>query len=250
MTSLVLPLLTLSDIDLVKKVSSHAHKWKSPLRWHRLFLQLRSEGLGDAFPVLRDWYHKDIHLWQWEAAQRRKTINSRKNFYRVIAAELSRKYDTLLIAKADRAKFARIKVAKDATESEKEKAANANRIRSSTYDLELSLIQAFSGRQGTIKVLPSENKTKTCNECGEITDFNAAENLEHTCEHCGAFWDQDVNHCRNLHIHFRDNPEDAQTKGGIHSATTKNSKKVERMMAAKAKKKSSESSIGLNEAAE
>lgn len=227
MVATVLPLLKSASVEWLPAAVEHAHAWSSHRRWHRLFLRLRADGFGDTFPELRDWYHQDVHLWQWEAAQRRKAVNSRKDFYRTVAAGLSRKYDTVLIAKMDRAKAATDKGAPEA--------AQHNRVQAATYDLELSIMQAVTGRQGTVQILPSENKTKACHECGEVCDFDAKATVEHTCEHCGATWDQDINHCHNLHAHFRESPGDAQTKGGARNGKqAKNSKKRDSMAAGKA----------------
>lgn len=206
MAPAVLPALAASWIPWLPEAVAYAHAWRSHRRWHSLFLRLREAGLGDEFPALRDWYHQDLHLWQWEAAQRRKAVNSRNDFYRTVAAKLSTQYDTVLIAKSDRARAAMDKGVPDA--------AQHNRVQAATYDLELVILRAFRGRQGTIQVLPSENKTKTCHACGDVCEFDAARNLEHACEHCGAAWDQDINHCWNLREHFRESPGDAQTLGG------------------------------------
>lgn len=211
----------------------HMHAWKSTHRWYRLFLAWRAsedpkwkpsdphppylaaDSLGDrdvtvqeAYQILCSWYHKDVHLWQWEVGERRKTSAARQYLYRCWAKELAEQHDTLLIHTTGLEQIAKLPAVTD--EEWDLSAARHTRVRAAVSELETSLIQAFTSAGGSVYRFPGKLNTCHCHACGKRCAINAASQLEYRCEHCGVRWDQDENHCQNLWHRYRETPDQAK----------------------------------------
>lgn len=176
----------------------HITHWRSPDRFRALAFAWRSQRFdGDttAYEILESWRHRDEHLQRYEAGLVRGALNHRRDSYRVIAAEMARRYRTLVIDDTDLRDMQR----SPAPESERTEIATAkrNQRHAAGSEMRAALVNAFGPRR-TIE-LPAKDVTRTCHACGSIEQWDrAASGRLHTCSACGATWDQDANACRNL----------------------------------------------------
>lgn len=187
-------------------------QWRSPARLTRLVRQWavnRFEGDDAAYEALEAWRYHDHHLWEWETSQRTKALRHRREIYRVFAADLARKYETLVLEDFDLSELAKKPTAEN-QEGDIE-AARSNRQRASVSELRQCLVSVFEGRmvvgqgegggqvvgQGVERVQAAYT-TRTCAECGSLESWNQVADLRHTCSKCGVNWDQDENAAKNI----------------------------------------------------
>lgn len=183
---------TLSQWRALTKLAALAKRWKTN----------RFNGDKTAYDNLEAWRYHDYHLWSWETSQAIKTLRRRKNEYRVFAAQLATRFETLVMEKFDlRAVAKRPLPETPVTENE---TARYSRQISSVSELRLILAQAFTGRGGYSVAVPAENTTKICNHCGSIEHWDQAAELHHACDACGTVWDQDDNAARNLLVRWKE----------------------------------------------
>jgi len=142
------------------------------------------------------WRKQDLHLLQWQAHERRRALNRRKEIYRKFAADLSREYSLLLVEKFD----LRRKVRRPTPEEPAESAAQ----RKNRFSAAISRLRLLVTQLNRVEVVSAVNATRTCHHCGSLEQFDASAHLDHTCSSCGSRWDQDANNCMNrLHWHRR-----------------------------------------------
>lgn len=191
-------------------------KWKSPRRFAGLFLLWRARGSEpsvEAYELLKRWYHRDRHLWAWEADLRKKGLRRRREVYRRFAVDLARRYGVLVLEGEDATgkskkssldpdlepqdgsrpldlrQFAR----HEPTEGEPENAtARRNRVRAALSELRGALMQAFVARGGRVLLVPHKGTTEVHADCGSEETIGPYE-LEHTCSKCGGRYDRDEN---------------------------------------------------------
>lgn len=167
-------------------------QWRSQARLAALIRKWKNDRFaGDevAYEAAEAWRYHDYHLWQWETSQRAKSINHRRDVYRVFASKLAEKFGSVVLEDFDLRDVAR---RSEGTENEH---ARYMRTVAATSELRLYLKQAF---RGDVEIVPSEYTTKTCAECGSLESWDQAAQLVHTCGACGATWDQDHNATKNL----------------------------------------------------
>ncbi|HEY8477931.1 MAG TPA: hypothetical protein VIN09_13805 [Chloroflexota bacterium] len=75
----------------------------------RQWTECRFPGDEAEYQRLAAWAAKDEHLWNWQANLRDKRLRSRKDQYRVFAADLVRRYGTLVVEKPSLRRLARDK---------------------------------------------------------------------------------------------------------------------------------------------
>jgi hypothetical protein len=86
------------------------HLWKSPERFYALVDRWRRErcdACRPAYEMLDAWWIRDTHLYDYEAGARREAHRERREMYRVLAAQWSRKYKTVLLSDQDLSREAR-----------------------------------------------------------------------------------------------------------------------------------------------
>jgi len=173
-------------------------KWKSARRWRRLAsIWAEHPDVGsEALSVLSAWAADSLHLWRWEAHQRRKSCLRRKDQYRCLAKRLAAEYRHLVLESKFLAKLQRHVEAED--EDVEIKAVRLQQRDAAGYELKQCLIYAFRRANGTAVEVDPAMTTQRCNACGFEGRWDAAVEIDHTCEACGATWDQDANACRNL----------------------------------------------------
>jgi hypothetical protein len=173
-------------------------QWRSKARlvglichWPQgLFFDL--DGGAAMWERLHAWRRSDRHLWQYETGQRTGAERARREIYRIVAKELARRYQTLVLEDFD------LRQKREPVESEtrENETAIGNKRTAALSVFRDALSNAFGARNVT--VLDPAYSTKICHACGVVEDFDAAVHLEHTCNACGATWDQDDNAAKNL----------------------------------------------------
>ena len=84
--------------------------WKSPSRFYRLVDRWRSErcdAARQAYEMLDAWWLRDAHLYDYEASARGQALRQRRDWYRVLSAQWSRQYRTILLSDQDLSREAR-----------------------------------------------------------------------------------------------------------------------------------------------
>lgn len=121
--------------------------WQSSRRFGGLTLWWRThrtEGDANVVAALEDWYRQDAHLWRWEAHGRQTALARRRDQYRRIAADLARRYHTLVVERLDLRAMAQRHVAPG------EQVANAQRHETAASELRAALVHAFRSRGGEV----------------------------------------------------------------------------------------------------
>jgi len=178
---------------------SHVSKWRSKERM-RKFVWKWSENRfgsdGEMFEAAEAWRKQDRHLHQWHENQTRKTLNRRKERYRILAKKLCERHGVIVLEDLDLSRLAKL----PEPEEDKNQHGRSRNLRKIAAIGEFrDALELMASKTGTeiIRVDPAYT-TMSCHRCGEICDWDAASQLRHACEHCGAEWDQDLNAARNL----------------------------------------------------
>lgn len=201
----------------------HFSKWRAPGRFVALLKRWGAERWMDdevGFEVLRAWHQGawrgdlgrydggDRHLWQWQEHQRKKSLRRRKDQYRVLGAELARRYSVLVIEDFD---LRKTQVHKPPESEEVEiAAARLQQKDAACSDLRNCLIQAFVSRGGRVVKVDPAMTTQIHFECGFEGRWDAAPQVDHQCEGCGVVFDQDANATKNIMKLFRESPDDSE----------------------------------------
>jgi len=174
-------------------------QWRSPAKmvmaW-RYWEENRFEGDAEMYDETRTWCLQDRHLYDWQESQRKGEERWRMNYYREVAAQLSRSYRTAVIEDVDWSKFQRDQdplKAKLLDNTRKAAREERRRIAGVSY-----LIGALQNRLVEVREADPKWTTQACHACGCIDHFDAENELHHTCSNCGEEWDQDWNACQNL----------------------------------------------------
>jgi transposase len=187
--------------DLFLENTRHLYAWRSAGQYFRLARKL--EGDEPAQKLLKEWMRKETHLSDWEVNQRQQNLDCRKAKYQEFAARLASRYETLVLERFDLRTFARRpakETPRDASnrqESHQAEKARAQRHEAATSILRSILRNAFERRGGKVVEVSAVDTTRTCAECGLISDRDFAASVDWTCE-CGAHHDQDINASDNL----------------------------------------------------
>jgi hypothetical protein len=120
----------------------------------------------------------------------------RREAYRVAAADLSRRYGTVILEDFNLALHKRLNAPE--AEADAPPAQRAQLHASAPGEFRLALTSAVSREGGIVAKIGAAGTTSQCHSCGCDCDWNQGEELSHTCEHCGTRWDQDENGARNL----------------------------------------------------
>ena len=168
------------------RLATLTHRWR----------ERRFEGDAAAFGALEAWRAQDEHLWDWEANQRRKTLLYRRELYRIAAADLAPRYETVVLEKFHLRAVATLP---DATSASSDN-DNARSVRfvAAPSELRLAVTQAFVARSGRVEHVDAAGTTYICAACGSAEEWDQARELRHTCSRCAREWDQDDNAARNI----------------------------------------------------
>jgi hypothetical protein len=185
--------------EWLTQATTTLHAWRSEARLVALcsrWSENRFQGDDQPYYALASWKARARHEWAFESRAREQALRRRREKYRVWAAQLTSKYDTILIEKFDKREVAVIpapdvQVEQNAEQAARDEAARSNRVVASTSELCSCLVTAARSRGCTVIAVPCEDTTRTCPVCGLVESRDAAAAIELTCE-CGAAWDQDV----------------------------------------------------------
>jgi hypothetical protein len=202
--------------------------WRSFGRFAALALDWRRGWWddGDAgYTLLERWRVNDLRLARYETGTRSTALRRRTDRFRVLAADLSRRYANLVVDDTDLTNFQR-SPPPESEETERDAVKRQQRIAAGS-DLRLALTNAFGADR--VVTRPSREVTVTCAACGHRNDrASMTDAREQQCARCGRVDDQDGNACRNhLSWHARD------VIGGSTSEAKKKPSRRDRMVAAR-----------------
>ena len=163
--------------------------WLAALAIH--WREDRFTGDEEAFAPLEAWRTQDKHLLEWEANQRRKAVAWRDDFYRRVAADLSRRYKTLVIEDCNWREMGRLPEVGESNESGR---AGSYRVIAAVGSLARVLRERFAE---TVSADPAYT-TQRCHVCGQLAQAETRTSVWVKCNHCGEAWDQDRNAALNL----------------------------------------------------
>jgi hypothetical protein len=182
----------------LKARADHLHAWRSADRFFNLaraWRDQRFEGDEEGYAILETWRYRDEHLQRYEAGMRRGALGHRREIYRVIGAELAKRYRMLVVDDTDLRTFQRSPEA-GSVRVEFDAVKRAQHV-ASPSELRMQLANAF-GDAATAE-LSAVDVTRKCHACEAINDWDrTSSGREHACTSCGVVWDQDVNACLNL----------------------------------------------------
>lgn len=177
----------------MREATATLHAWKSEARLAALALRWRrNRWAGDdaAYDALETWRYHDYHLWQWESNQRTSALRQRREVYRLFAAELSRRFGTVIIDDTRLDKVAQRPNVED--EEGHKKAQQAARQKVAVSELRTCIKNAFTGRGGTVAVVEAQNISATCPSCGTVKASHVdVESHSTACPSCGYVWGMD-----------------------------------------------------------
>jgi hypothetical protein len=187
---LVLDTKTLPAWRSAARLAYLARKWKSN----------RFDGDVIAYEALEKWRYHDYHLWEWETSQRRKSLRRRREVYRCFAADLAKRYETIVLeGELDLRAFAIRQTADADAENE---TARSNRQLVAVSELRLAMVNAFGAER--VAFVPAKGTSETCYSCLTIDVWEDPSALDHACSGCGLRWDRDDNATRNLLRRYRE----------------------------------------------
>lgn len=187
----------------LKEDTTSLRQWKSQARLAGLVLRWsrqRFTGDEEIFPELEDWRSDDRHLYEWEVNQERKAIAWRNEQYRIIAAELSRRYRKAVIEDINLHELSDSEKATDSANNATRDGKVGDgkqawrRMVASVGRLKQFIKERFDS---TVEV-KCEWTTQDCAYCGERMNVDAAHNVVIKCPSCGVEIDQDRNAALNL----------------------------------------------------
>lgn len=180
--------------------TKHAHLWKSPNNLARLTVKWRNMRFENDSPLyerFEAWRRQDKHLLEWEANQRKKTLNKRRELYRQFALKVA-EYEEVRVEQLDLRVFAEKPKAGDPPERYVTKKARTKRFIAGLSYLMNYMADAVVRAGGDWREGNPAWTTQMCHVCEKVDEFDAAIDIEHTCSYCGARWDQDYNAAMNI----------------------------------------------------
>lgn len=173
--------------------------WLSAARFRALSLRWQNErfpGDEEGFELLLAWRDRDEHLERYEAGIRGSALRDRLETYRIIAAQVAKRYRTLIVDGTDLSRYQSGGEVED--EKKDHDALRRNQRLAAGSLLRGALMNAFGPER--IRKMPPAKRTTTCHSCSAVNvwDRTVAATRIHTCSHCGVQWDIDANFCRNL----------------------------------------------------
>lgn len=238
---------TLSE-ELREEVRS-IHQWKSQRRFARLWLkhgdELPLSDRGDDEEFRQDqylskyrnyfeaWFHRDRHLWQYEAGARRSAYARRNDIYRNWAAKLASQYDIIVSEDIKVGNLAKKASPENKADLPDEVAAMNNassrqRSRAAVGILRQMVINAAVKGRKTVVRANARNTSRIHHACG--TKVTVGKQMNPTCPTCGVTYDRDQNAALNILARGK---EATKTPEALAKANLKPSRKVSRRQAAR-----------------
>lgn len=186
--------------DWLEDARAWLHLTRSHARLRQLVMRWRDARFADdarIFAPLERWLHRSRHLYQWEVDVRRRALAARREVYRLVAADLAKRYGVVVLEKFELTRVKRL----PAPEQHDEQAPRAQRaqLQQAAPGLLRDAIRNATMREGgVVAEIDAAGTTAHCHACGGVCEWDQSAALHHRCEHCGALWDQDENASRNL----------------------------------------------------
>ena len=193
--------------DWLKEAAKHLSQWRSQgkLAWLiRQWKESRFDGDAEIFESLEYWLRRENHLYDWEANLRDQVLRRRREVYRIFAANLTRKYDTVVLEDFDLRKVTEKSSPEHGTAGVLP--ADKQRFIASVSELRLAIKNACSRDGVEVIEIDAKNTTIDCASCGHSEKWDSASQIWHTCPACGKLYDQDENACLNLLNRFANAP--------------------------------------------
>jgi transposase len=156
------------------------------------------------FAAIEAWDKQDRHLYRWEADQRDRRLNHRREQYRVFAANLARTYATIVLEdpesfKLTKAVFAEAPEPEDGLPMDGRLQRRTARL-AAPGELREAIIKAAAKCGAKIVFVSPRLTTQRCHLCKFVpqSPWDAKPFIAHTCGGCAAGWDQDYNACKNM----------------------------------------------------
>lgn len=153
------------------------------------------------FGKLSYWVKRENHLYDWETHLRDQVHRRRREIYRVFAAGLVRKYETVVLGDFDLRKVVKKPYPERGTGGSLP--MNRQRFIAAVNELRLAIKNACHQAGANIKIVESKFVTIECHECGYIEKFDTSAQIWRTCFKCNALYDQDYNAAINYLHRFR-----------------------------------------------
>lgn len=156
----------------------------------------RFDGDNEIYEWLEKWRKQDKHLWTWQSNLREKQAGRRLDQYRVLASQLAKNYDVIVIEDFDLRQVKTKKRPEEGVDTDS-KIRNASKIAS--VGILRNEIRRACVEAGKInfKVNPL-NTTLECPFCGGRIEGSPRENITVTCGNCRAVYDQDWAGAKNI----------------------------------------------------
>ena len=200
--------------DWWQEETESLHQFRSKSRLAALIVTWRSDrfaGDEEIFALAEAWRKRDSHLGRYAQGIMDGFSHGRQHLYRNWAAQLRRRYHTIVIGQTGLKDLAAKQEEDDPGSSLRDMA----RLAAGSYLLQYlregfaevvdgaAIFKALCTPGANLATLREEHArlvaaTQVCHACGQRNHYDAAPAVNHTCQHCGETWDQDVNHCRNL----------------------------------------------------
>ena len=171
--------------------TKHVHAWKSPERlaslvWH--WKDNRFAGDEQIYPILSDWRKQDKHLNLRQSHQTEKTAVVKRDIYRKLASDLSKKYRYCSLAAMSFKELLETPNPEDPDQV-------SNQVRRNGYFASPGLLNlCFKQKFGKRAIeVSSIHISDTCHKCGCETSLQDSQVV---CAVCGSF-DREINAARN-----------------------------------------------------
>lgn len=185
---------------------THLHQWHAQGRLAgllRLWRAQRIAGDEDIWTRMESWAKQDRHLLAWEAHQRDRRINHRRETYQVWATQIARQYRTVVLERFDLTAFATLELPEDGDPADGLLQRYTARL-AAPGELREAIIKA-AARTGAAIVQnagDTRHSTTECDCCGTVGA--ATPQLMIVCNACGVEHDQDARAARNLLRRWRE----------------------------------------------
>jgi len=134
------------------------------------------------------WRNWDRHLYEWECHLYKKAIRWRRDTYRKFAAEITRRYKTVLLEDID---WHEVGMKPEVGEHDLPH-IRRNKPIAAVAELAKFLVE----RASDSRYVEAATSSSRCNECGKVSTINGG--ITFQCEHCGYVCDRDRNAWLNL----------------------------------------------------
>jgi len=189
--------------DWLIEVVKHLPQWRARRKLATVVIRWREnrfDGDGDIFEWLEKWRKQDKHLWTWQSNLREKQAGRRLDQYRVLASQLVKDYNVVVVEDFD---LRQVKTKKSPEEGVDTDAKIRNASKIASVGILRNEIRRACVEAGKIfvKVDPL-NTTLECPFCGGRIESDPKKYITVTCGNCRATYDQDWGGAKNIYKKF------------------------------------------------